>query len=366
MKPRKRRRKEDLTSPESIDSLAAGLDTGKEDQAECLPSRIARYSRAKERALAMRDYLMTLGESSAVKAAGLLQDCGNYLHFRHYFTVNQVRLHAACFCKQHLICPLCAIRRGSKTLEAYLKRFRAVQAERPELKPYLMTFTVRDSAGLEERMLHLLHAFQVLKDRRRNFHAGVRGAPWTEFAKVAGAVGSYEVKRGKGSGLWHPHLHMVALCASPPDQADLRREWEAITGDSFMVDVRPFHEGQDPAQGFMEVFKYAVKFGDLSLSDNWAVAQYLRGSRLLFSLGVFRGVQVPEALTDEPLDDLPYFDLFYRHFAGLGYSMTGEIPPDNGPREYLQTPLSRKDVKLLLAYRHRRSMHPDWSAEGDG
>lgn len=366
MKPRKRRRKEDLTSPESIDSLAAGLDTGKEDQAECLPSRIARYSRAKERALAMRDYLLTLGESSAVKAAGLLQDCGNYLHFRHYFTVNQVRLHAACFCKQHLICPLCAIRRGSKTLEAYLKRFRAVQVERPELKPYLMTFTVRDGAGLEERMLHLLHAFQVLKDRRRNFHARVRGAMWTEFAKVAGAVGSYEVKRGKGSGLWHPHLHMVALCASPPDQADLRREWEAITGDSFMVDVRPFHEGQDPAQGFMEVFKYAVKFGDLSLSDNWAVAQYLRGSRLLFSLGVFRGVQVPEALTDEPLDDLPYFDLFYRHFAGLGYSMTGEIPPDNGPLEYLQTPLSRKDVKVLLAYRHRRSMHPDWSAEGDG
>lgn len=366
MGTRKRRRREDLTSPESMTSLAAELDTGKEDQAECLPSRIARYSRAKERALSMRDYLLTLGESSAVKAAGLLQGCGNYLHFRHYFTVNQVRLHAACFCKQHLICPLCAIRRGSKTLEAYLKRFRAVQAERPELKPYLLTLTVRDGADLDERTSHLLHAFQVLKYRRRMFLAGVRGAMWTEFAKVAGAVGSYEFKRGKGSGLWHPHLHMVGLCASPPDQADLRREWEAITGDSFMVDVRPFHEGQDPAEGFMEVFKYAVKFGDLSLADNWEVAQYLRGARLLFSLGAFRGVQVPESLTDEPLDDLPYFDLFYRYFAGLGYAMTGEIPPDNGPREHPETPLSRKDVKLLLAYRHRQAMHPDWSAEGDG
>ena len=98
-----------------------------------------------------------------------------------------------------------------------------------------------------------------------------------------------------------------------------------------------------------------MKFGDLSLSDNWAIAQYLRGSRLLFSLGVFRGVQVLESLTDEPLDDLPYFDLFYRYFAGLGYSMTGEIPPDNGPREYLQTPLSCKDTKVLLAYRRRCS-----------
>lgn len=355
MKARKRRRKEDLTSPESMVSLAATLDTGKEDQAECLPGRIARYARAKERALAMRDYLLVLGDSMAVKAAGLLQGCGNYLHFRHYFTVNQVRLHAACFCKQHLICPLCAIRRGSKTLEAYLARFRVIQEEHPDLKPYLMTFTVRDGESLEERTRHLLRAFQVLKNRRRRWLAGHRGEPWTEFAKVAGAVGSYEFKRGKGSGLWHPHIHMVAMCASPPDQGDLRREWEAITGDSFMVDVRPFREGQDPAQGFMEVFKYAVKFGDLSLSDNWAIAQYLRGSRLLFSLGVFRGVQVLESLTDEPLDDLPYFDLFYRYFAGLGYSMTGEIPPDNGPREYLQTPLSCKDTKVLLAYRRRCS-----------
>lgn len=346
MKARKRRRKGDLTSPESMDSLAAVLDTGKEDQAECLPGRIARYARAKERALAMQKYLEESGwlmiegtgridaggvdrrnqGRRAVLAALKLEQCGNYLHFRHYFTVNRVLLHAACFCKQHLICPLCAIRRGSKTLEAYLARFRVIHEERPQLKPYLMTFTVRDGADLKERTSHLLRAFQTLKDRRRNFQAGVRGAPWTEFAKVAGAVGSYEFKRGDGSGLWHPHIHMVAMCASPPDQGDLRREWEAITGDSFMVDVRPFHEGQDPAQGFMEVFKYAVKFGDLSLADNWEVAEYLRGSRLLFSLGVFRGVQVPDELTDEPLDGLPYFDMFYSYFVGSGYSIDDPYP----------------------------------------
>lgn len=326
MKP-KRRSEIDLTSSVSSSILAGDLDTGKEDQVECLPSRIARYGRAKERALAMRAYLVDLGGEAALRAAGLLGFCGNYLHFRHYFTVDQIRLHAACFCKQHLICPLCAIRRGSKSLSAYLERFQAVQQERPDLKPYLMTFTVRDGESLAERWEHLNRSFQVLQDRRRCWNKGKRGAPWTEFARVAGAVGSYEVKRGKGSSLWHPHIHLVALCASPPDQLALRAEWEAITKDSFIVDVRPFHQDQDPAQGFMEVFKYAVKFGDLTMADNWEVAQFLRGARLLFSLGVFRGVVVPESLVDEPLDDLPYFDLFYRYFAGSGYSLTGERIP---------------------------------------
>lgn len=325
---RKRRVDKDQSPPESSDSLAAGLETGRDDQAVSLPSRIARYGRARHRAVMMKDYLAAqLDDQTAQAAAGRLLSCGDYLHFRHYYTVEQVQLHSAQFCKQHLICPLCAIRRGSKTLEAYLERFNVIQAERPELQPYLVTFTVRDGPDLAERFNHLQRSFKRLQDQRRRWISGSRSAPWTEFVHVAGAVSSYEVKRGAGSGLWHPHLHMVALCASPPNQAALRKEWEAITNDSFMLDVRPFRAGQDPAEGFMEVMKYAVKFSSLTLADNWQVAKLLRGCRLLFSLGVFRGVEVPDKLTDDPLDDLPYFDLFYR-YVGFGYYvLTGELPP---------------------------------------
>lgn len=329
MGTRARRCREDLTSPASMSILPDHLDTEKADQAEGLLARIARYGRAKDRALAMRDYLAGLDEEAAYRAAGLLRFCGNYLHFRHYFTVDLIRLHAACFCKQHLICPLCAIRRGSKALEAYLERFRTVLAQHQSLREYLLTLTVRDGPDLAERWGHLDRSFQVLKDRRRRWIAGDRGAPWTELAKVKGAVGSYEVKRGKGSGLWHPHVHMVALCETSIDPVAIKREWESITGDSFMVDVRPFRRDRDVEEGFMEVFKYAVKFGDLSLADNWQVAQLLKGARLLFSLGLFRGVVVPESLTDEPLEGLPYFDLFYRYFAGSGYSLTDEVLPDD-------------------------------------
>lgn len=315
----------DQAPPGSLSNLAEGEEPGRADQAVSLPARVARYGRAKDRAASMGDYLSERDDdAAATKASSLLATCGNYLHFRHYWTTGDVRLHAARFCRQHLICPLCAIRRGSKTLDAYLQRFAVLQAERSELRPYLATFTVQNGDDLRERFLHLRESFRVMQQRRHRWLSGVRGAQWTEFAHVAGAVGSYEVtNRGRG---WHPHLHAVVMCAQEPVQAALRAEWEAITGDSFMIDVRPFRDGQPAADGFMEVMKYAMKFGDLSLPDNWHAAQILRGYRLLFSLGCFRGVQVPEELIDEPLEGLPYFDLFYRYFRGLGYVMTGECP----------------------------------------
>src|SRR3546814_1097214 len=48
----------------------------------------------------------------------------------------------------------------------------------------------------------------------------------------------------------------------------LSEQWKKITGDSFIVDVTPFHDQDDVITGFLEVFKYAVKFSDLPLADN--------------------------------------------------------------------------------------------------
>jgi hypothetical protein len=90
-----------------------------------------------------------------------------------------------------------------------------------------------------------------------------------------------------------------------------------------IVDCRPITG--DPSEGFLEVFKYAVKFSDLTLADNWHAAQLLKGKRLLNSFGLFRGVEVPESLLDEPLDSLPYWDRFYRYVQDE-YRFTGESP----------------------------------------
>jgi len=289
---------------------------GVSDGIEAHPRRVNRYGKARTQALDIADYIEGSDRAQAlVKQLERLRQCGDYLVFRHYYTVDQVKLHGARLCMQHLLCPLCAIRRGAKALKAYLDRWELIRAEKPALRPFLVTLTVKDGPDLAERFQHLKRSQRELWMRK---HRG-RGS-WLD--DVAGAVWSYEIKRGSGSGLWHPHLHMIALAENQPDQVELSREWRDITGDSYIVDVRPI-SSEDPASGFIEVFKYAVKFSDQPHADTLHAYLTLRGKRLLASAGCFRGVPEPEGLLDdhEALDGLPFVTLFYRYLTG-GYALT--------------------------------------------
>ena len=211
---------------------------------------------------------------------------------------------------KHLLCPLCAIRRGAKALGAYLDRFEAIKRTSGHLRPFLVTLTVKDGPDLRERFKHLHDSQRELWKRKQRGRGSVLDG-------VEGAVWSYEVKRGQGSGVWHPHLHMIALAEVAPDADRLSRDWHEITGDSFIVDVRPISQ-DDPASGFVEVFKYAVKFSDQEPADTVHAWETLAGKRLLGSAGCFRGVEIPEDLTDDPGDylGLPYVDLLYRYLSG--------------------------------------------------
>jgi hypothetical protein len=293
---------------------------------EALPQRVSRYSKAKKQALEVADCIdaMEQGKRSTqqyradIRLIERMRSCGDYLVFRHYFTVDEVRLHGASLCMKHLLCPLCAIRRGAKAMKAYLDRWECIKAEKPLLRPFLVTLTVKDGDDLEERFKHLHKCQRELWMRKH------RARVVSPLVGVEGAVWSYEVKRGSGSSKWHPHLHMIALAESQPDARQLSAEWHNITGDSFIVDVRPI-DYSDEVSGFLEVFKYAVKFSDQPAADTWHCYQTLAGKRLLGSAGCFRGVVVPEQLTDDQLDDLPFRTLFYRFLAG-GYSLADSPP----------------------------------------
>jgi hypothetical protein len=330
---------------ENPDSLAGEIGAG----IETLQSRVERYGKAKSRALDVADFIRELAGMqvhAGVQVAATAQrsdrpstdgdraaysrqresrkalrvlghrvaNCGYYLEFSHYHTIDEVRLTKAYLCAKHLLCPLCAIRRGSKALGAYLERWEYIQPEKTSLKPFLVTLTVKDGDDLAERFEHLYKSQQELWKRKQRGLGSVLDG-------VDGAVWSYEVKRGANSGSWHPHLHMVALAESEPSQAALSKEWHDITGDSFIVDVRPISQA-DPVSGFIEVFKYAVKFSDQSSADTYHCFKVLGGRRLIGSAGVFRGVQIPQQLTDEPFDDLPFVRLFYRFIRGAYSQVT--------------------------------------------
>ena len=121
--------------PQTGEALDVGHSLGGEStegfRKADLSARLERYGNARENALAFRDFLLTVDEVRLAKALG---DCGNYATFREYFTVGQIRLSKFCTCKKHLICPLCAIRRGAKALlghcdgEEWSRPGRALQA----------------------------------------------------------------------------------------------------------------------------------------------------------------------------------------------------------------------------------------------
>lgn len=100
------------TNPQTGDILADDPELGA-CGACALPLKIARYGKARSLTDKNAIYARSAG---FVKEAAKLENCSNYLLFRHYHTVDQVRLHSANFCKKHLLCPMCAIRRGAKML----------------------------------------------------------------------------------------------------------------------------------------------------------------------------------------------------------------------------------------------------------
>lgn len=318
-------------TPSELVNLAGDTQRGFDESGK-LPDRLQRYAFARERALinlAHIDARIKFLDDHPVsnnlqKIRPRLRECGDYLKFHHYYTVGKVRLQGANFCMCHLLCPLCAIRRGSKSLEAYINRFEIIKVENPHLKLSMLTLTVKNGDDLCERFKHLKKSLKTMLERRRKSIKGQRG--WhSEFAKISGLVGSIEITKdgaldGSASG-WHPHSHIMVLHSERFDYAALQAEWLKITGDSHVLNVSAAQHPDDPAQDFLEVFKYALKFSDLTPEQNFEAYEVMRGKNLLFSAGLFRGVVVPEDLTDTPLDDLPYIALFYRYLPQSGYNL---------------------------------------------
>lgn len=289
-----------------------------------LPARLDRYGQARHRAEAILEHLESVrnGPPSKDRAAAVgarLRSCGDYLLFRHYHTIDEVKLHAAHLCQQHLVCPLCAIRRSAKQVSVYLEKYEALMAERPSLRPVFITYTVKNGHDLDERMKHLRAGLKKLTQARRQALTRAKAGQCT-WRHLAGAVGALEATYNPRTG-WHPHLHMVGLCDGWMSQEEMSREWFRITGDSFVVGIQKLDPTKSQADAFIETFKYAVKFGDLSPEKVWEAAEILRGQRLMFSLGCFRGVEIPASLTDEPLDDLPFIELLYRYLGGGHYGL---------------------------------------------
>lgn len=166
-------------NPRLTDALAGDVNRGS-DSFQKLPERIERYSKARgvsEETIAFFNAIYKgdypyCEEWIATDELGpiirRMETCSQWLWFRHYYTQGVVRLAKVHTCQIHLLCPLCAIRRGAKAVKAYLDRFDVVRQERPELRAYLLTLTVANGPDLAERFAHLAASWRTYLERRRD------------------------------------------------------------------------------------------------------------------------------------------------------------------------------------------------------
>lgn len=323
----------DKKKPLLSDSLATGDNKGfASAKADEHRDRITRFATLKHRAKNQENYLFTLSKFKenyekdvkneesikALKSAQKLNECGNYLLFKNFYTIGEVKLSKLRTCGQHLLCPFCAAIRASRAIQKYVERINQVLQENRKLKPVLITLTVKNGSDLAERSEHLMKSFRKLLDRRRDYEKKGRG--FNEFCKVQGAMYSYENTYNEKTGEWHPHIHMFALVDQWIDQQEFSEYWHSLTGDSMVVDVRRARKekGHGYSKAAAEVCKYALKFGDLSVEKTWEAFKVLKGKRLTGSFGLLWGVKIPETMTDDMPDDetLPYMEMLYKFVYG--------------------------------------------------
>lgn len=327
----------DIKKPLISDTLTGveikGLGSANAEQHR---DRIARFGILKHRSKQQENFLWTLAKfkenypedsqdeesTKALKAAQKLQGCGNFLLFKNFYTIEQVKLVKFQVCNQHLLCPFCAAIRASRSVERYVKRVDQLLKENKKLKPVLITLTVKNGTDLKERFEHLTNSFKTLLSRRRDYLKKGRG--FNQFCKIEGAFYSSEYTYNPKTKEWHPHIHIFGLIEQWIDQEELQETWHEITGDSYIVDVRRVNKekGLGYTKGVSEVFKYALKFSHLSVENTWEAFKILKGKRLTGSFGLLHGVKLPENLADDvsSTDDLPYLEMLYKFvFAKKSY-----------------------------------------------
>lgn len=281
--------------------------------------RVRRLGDHKKRGLSMSAYVAgSVNSEGSAKLAGELASCHNWLLFRDYYEAGEVRLHRTISCRKHLLCPLCAILRAARSVRKYHERYEVIKSESPALRLYYVVLTVKNGVDLKERFTHMEKAVRMLVARRREALKAMGGsrrhayALGSAFANVAGGAYSFEVKRGTGSGEWHPHANLLLLVDGSIDRDALIQEWESITGDSYIVHCE--EKNPEDKGAFVEVFKYAMKFSEMECCDTYHAFETLRGRRLMGTFGAFRGVEVPEG--DDEAIDSPYVELVYRYTGG--------------------------------------------------
>jgi hypothetical protein len=337
-----------------------------------------------------------------------IQSCGNVVELRAA-AGQPIHLHNYQKCGQVAVCPVCAARAQAMRSKRYAGPIESLAAacgrdgrnriERRSkwpgrahddfagLNAYLVTATIRPAESLRDGLKTLMDGWN--RFRRMGQRRGKKRSAG-EFGKVVAALAKIEIKRGAGSGLWHPHIHALVFTQQPLDYrtfqgpqlylddekgtdiitgevpqillSKISFEWlEATKGEGYNIrcdNMRKFWEQHHRPKGIdfiesvrkqsQEVLKYATKWNadqksgtaDFDGGDFVEVVRTTYCRRLFATYGQFRNLPGNDFVGNEVGDTLTKFDLepptiYESRYISGNYSTPRQVPgalfPDSDP-----------------------------------
>ena len=223
---------------------------------------------------------------------------------------------AGCSCHDRF-CQVCAAERSQAIALNVSEKLGSVRAR-------FVTLTLRQTPiGLQAAIDRLYECFRQLQ--RLKF--------WRE--RVKGGVGFLELKHNHDAGLWNVHLHLLVQGKFLPQKL-LSRTWHAVTGDSYIVDVRM-------PKGKSDVVRYVTKYASKPLNTSYVFdAQLLdeallalKGRRLCTTFGGWRGVLLvnhPDEDAWENLGSLESWILRAANGDDQASAILDQVNPDRASR----------------------------------
>lgn len=153
----------------------------------------------------------------------------------------------------------------------------------------MLTLTVRDGDNLTERLDYITGCWRTFYNSR-----SIRDK-WKKT--FPGGLRSLEIKLGKGSGKWHPHMHCLVMKNEFSKDYDwLKNRWKEITDNNGSVDIRALRK-DNLLKSAAEVVKYIMKpetslYADDVIFNQLYVA--IKGRRQVSTWGLLRHIKEKE------------------------------------------------------------------------
>lgn len=253
-----------LGSGPSDPSLVHTLETSARSQL-CLTYRAYRAQFCEKELAATMDLYTQVDARDGKDRSAKLDGCRSYAWFAYNLESGSVKvLSNSCRLRW---CPICSAAR-----QVYVKKSVSEFILRSD-HPKFFTVTFKHSSAPLDHQIKNLYKFYRLLRQRKEFKDKVTGGLWF-----------FQVKRSKGSGEWHPHIHSV-LTGKYISHRVLSKLWLDVTKSSCIVDIRAIRDENKVSEYVSRYTSRPAVLDHFDKSDQLEIFDALHGRRLCGTWG---------------------------------------------------------------------------------